>query len=87
MTRGSQLAAPVSVADLLDKSGQFKRPEDLTRRVREELTRFAVDAEGRIRSFRFRPRTTGVKRKKKRITKAMEREILRRLKPYLQSKG
>ncbi len=75
----------VSALDLVDKHGRFKRPDELPRRVLKELERFTVDGDGRIRGFRFRERnrfakfTLSKKRKQRRITKAMDQELIRLL--------
>lgn len=75
----------VSALDLVDEHGRFKRPDELPRKVRKELEHFSVDGDGRIRGFRFRDRnrfakfTLSKKRKKRHITKAMDRELIRLL--------
>lgn len=73
----------VSALDLVDEHGRFKRPNDLPRKVRKECEHFSVDDDGRIRGFRFRNRYVkfrhSKKRKKTRITKAMDLELIRLL--------
>ncbi len=93
MPRSRMPAAPVSAMDLFDDSGKFKLLTNLPKRVRSRLLRVKTDDDGRICGFEFKPRPmmgrAPVKRRKKRITKAMERELLRRLDQeiaYLQSK-
>lgn len=77
--------AKVSIDDLLEPDGRFKRLEDLPRKVRRELESFKFGADGRITGFRFRSRSVAyrlsAKRrpKKKRFTKAMDLELARRL--------
>jgi hypothetical protein len=73
----------VTVNDLLETNRKFKRPGELPRRVRKELESFSVDADGRIKGFLIRNQLVRFRvsnrRKKKRWTKALEREVLRRL--------
>lgn len=79
----------VTVNDLLDESGRFKLAAELPRRVHVELKRFSVDDNGRIKSFEFRNRfvkfRVSKRRKKRRITKAMEAELSRRINALVDS--
>lgn len=75
--------AQVSLADLLDEEGKYKRPSDLPALVRKELKAFSVGKDGRIKTFtfrdRFRFRRAPSVRKGKPFTKAMEKDLLRKL--------
>jgi hypothetical protein len=77
------MSHPVSVTDLLDENGRYKLLKNLPKRVRARLLRVKADGDGRIYSFAFKPlpmmERAPAKRWKKRITKAMERKILKRL--------
>jgi hypothetical protein len=84
MARQWQPVTRVSILDLLDANGRFKRPEDLPKKVRYELQSYSVDAEGRLKRVTFRDRYARYRApwragKRKKPTKAMQREIDRRL--------
>ncbi len=90
-TRAAEYLRRPSAADLIGKDGQMLLASELPRRIREALESFSVDADGRVRNFSFKPwrwRTRAYSpRRKKRITKKLEREVLRMLDAELVALG